>query len=140
MQASRLEYPTNAVSLQGHPISGIAPTNGQMLQFLGGIWTPVTLPIGDPLIVTDVNALTIPLAAVPRTVRLLGRLSGGGQTWSGEVLLYVTAVAVAVSVYTIESTGGFLFGTPEVSVEGGGYEVTLPLSAMMSGVFEQSVR
>lgn len=31
---------SNAVSIQGYPVSATAPTAGQVLKFVSGVWTP----------------------------------------------------------------------------------------------------
>jgi hypothetical protein len=35
--------PPNATELQGYPVSATAPTEGQVLVFTSGVWTPTTL-------------------------------------------------------------------------------------------------
>lgn len=34
---------SNAVTIQGQPVSTTPPTEGQVLMFLSGVWTPSTL-------------------------------------------------------------------------------------------------
>jgi hypothetical protein len=35
--------PPNSTELQGYPVSATAPTEGQVLVFISGVWTPTTL-------------------------------------------------------------------------------------------------
>jgi len=35
--------PPNSTELQGFPVSPITPTEGQVLVFTSGVWTPTTL-------------------------------------------------------------------------------------------------
>jgi hypothetical protein len=48
---------TTVVSMQGEPISAINPTPGQVLQYIGSIWTPTTLTTPTTTIVNGNNII-----------------------------------------------------------------------------------
>lgn len=64
------------IALQGHPVSATSPTSGQVLEFTGGAWTPVTFS--------------------PAGVSWTGDLgAGAGTTPSSDSVQYVTSISGA---------------------------------------------
>jgi hypothetical protein len=71
-------YPNPTVAkIQGQPISAVAPTAGQILQFSGGVWTPANNPAGAvPVIVQSggvagAGALSVTFGVAPTKGNLL---------------------------------------------------------------------
>lgn len=101
---------TNATSIQGVPVSATAPTNGQILQDVGGVWTPQPNS-GTPGAVVVQSALN-------------GDIHSNGVTFAGAPTAGNVVVAICsdtLSSPTINSAAGwFLLGEAGAAQDGFG--------------------
>lgn len=94
-------YPAPAVAaIQGTPISGTAPTNGQFLKFDGTNWTPTNAAIGG---------FALPYASTENQAVSLFALTNDGDGTSIEGISNSTTSSISAIKGTITSTspGGF---------------------------------
>ena len=96
--------------IRGVPVSAVAPTAGQVLEFIGGVWTPQTLTVvtsvtmaGDVTGGSNANSVTsirgVPVSAVAPTPGQV--LTNVGGVWTPQTPTVVTSVTMTGDV-----TGG----------------------------------